>query len=101
MKIRKTITKTLIVLGTIMMFTTPVLAGDNGSGRGGRYDCDRNNGNSGDDGISVILDQDTSILLARRGNDCDHTHDHDHDNDKAGNGNRNGQDDDTSNSATG
>lgn len=103
MKIRKSITQTLISLATIMILTTPVLAGDNGSGagRGGRDDCDRGNGYSGDDGISVILDQNTIILLARRGNDCDHTHDHDHDNDKAGNGNRNGQDDDTSNSATG
>lgn len=101
MKIRKSLTKSLIALATIMIFTTPVFAGDNGSGsgRGGRDDCDRGNETAGDDGISVIFQQDTSTLLARRGNDCDH--DHEHDNDKAGDGNANGKDGDTSTSATG
>lgn len=103
MKILKSIMKTLMALAIILTLATPLLAGVNGSGygRGGRDDCDRGNGNNGNEDTSVIQHQDPSTLLARRGNDCDHDHDHDHDNDKAGNGNRNGQDDDTSNVVTG
>lgn len=103
MKILKSLMKTLIAFATIMTLATPLIAGDNGSGygRGGRDDCDRGNGSSGNDDISVIQHQDTGTLLARRGNDCDHDHNHDHDNDKAGNGNCNGKDDDSSSSVNG
>lgn len=94
MNITKPIVKSIIALSAIIMLTTPAYAGDNGSGsgRGGRDDCDRGNGNKVEETISAALQQDGQKLLVRRGNDCDRDHIHEHDNDKAGNGNKNGQD---------
>jgi hypothetical protein len=88
MKNMKLISRTVIALAAIIMMTTPVIAGDNGNGqgRGGRTGEDCSRGHNGDDLASIIQVENLQLLLARRGNDCDH----EHVNEKAGNDNGNG-----------